>query len=124
MKTGIVNSSQLAKHNRWDARFHLMLSEISDQVEKAKRNIDRRYVLQFLAALRAEHLSAVDVLARGSYPVGKPARRAMCEEYPYISFVLVYLSLGDIRKEVLQQITDNKRYLDKIKAMEPPVGDL
>ena len=44
----MVNSSQLAKYNRWDPGFFVMLDKMKKDVARLEKQFDRQYLTEIL----------------------------------------------------------------------------
>ena len=53
-KIAIVNSTQMAKYNRWDPGFFVMLDEIKEDVERLEKQFDRQYLTEILMSFSNE----------------------------------------------------------------------
>ncbi len=89
MKVAIVKASQLFEHGRWDAGFHIALSELGQRVEALKACVTADEAIEQVMALPREHLQHLQVLGTGSNPLRSLSDfRAVTERYPHFALAL------------------------------------
>lgn len=94
MKCGIVMSSDLMKHGRWDAGFHLLNQEYADRAEGLSVTMSKEDVVTLLTdaqSIPTEALLFLAPLTRGSNR-GNPSREQLLkavDEYPFLALAIV-----------------------------------
>ena len=128
MKIAIVKSSELQKHGRWDAGFHIAAQELAGRVDEITRTLapdassdedaqrlagEKARLL--LGELRLEQKKPLLILSRGTNP--KPDAATLDRvigEYPVLSLALLDREMSRAVEEVRAQITEDEAYLERL----------
>ena len=121
MKVGAVNSSQLAAHNRWDAKFHLALAKVQERVAELKQAYPKpEELVDRMKILKTNDLQSIALLRRRRSAFGKAGRHELLQlmrMYPYVSFALIEPVLAEIAANAIVEIRNNYDYLAAVEAL-------
>lgn len=93
MKHGIVLSSELSKHGRWDADFHLLNQEYAERAEALSATMSKEDALALLIdehAMPTEVLRLIAPLVRGHQaPASREKLLKAAGEYPFLALAII-----------------------------------
>jgi len=107
MKVGIISSSQLAKHDRFDPEFHLTIGALSDEIKDLANRYSPEDALTLLkeADLPLDKLSFLRDIARSNSGAGTFDEKEflkVAQDYPIESLALVISHSETIYQQVKQ----------------------
>ncbi len=135
MRHAAINFSTVVEYDRLDAEFHLAIDEldvlkkgkeflenkidsIRDVIGDLKANYDIDQMREKLSTIRDEDKkSAAIILGRGTSKQKKAKYAAICDEYPYIAFVLISRDIDSAIERVKDAIKNEKDYLKNLTEL-------
>jgi len=107
MKTGIISSSQIMKHDRLDPQFHLTIDALSDEIKDLANRYSPEDALTLLKEvdLPLDKLSFLRDIARSNSGTGTFDEREflkVAQDYPIESLALVISHSDAIYQQVKQ----------------------
>lgn len=118
MNYTIVQSSELSKWKRMDARFFIALHSIESRYNELKKTIPEDVIRQHLALLTPKEKEPCLVLGRGQGGTDKLA--AIEKEYPYLAWALIETTLLEIRVKRQIEIDNLQAQLNHIQQIGDP----
>lgn len=115
MKTAIISSSQLFKHGRWDAGFHLLNEEYQDRASALSAIMTKEAALALLAdekSIPTQALQLLAPLARGqNQDKSRDGLLRAAMEYPFLALAIVKDKGRDIIETKRQELEESARQL-------------
>lgn len=122
MKFATINSAQLAKHNRWDAAFHIAVKETEASVKDLEAaGVTPPMAIGRLKSLRTVYLEPVTELCYGGrLNARKPTREdliAAIEKYPLIAYALVLRERDRLVKMAQTELDAAKGMVERLNIL-------
>ena len=117
-RMAVISSGDLAKYDRWDAPFHILLKTVSAEADKIRAAMDSRkaesLALQIHDNIRSEHQACINSLSRETKPTADGRRRAI-EEYPFAALAVLKAQMDVIQGQLDKDIKIQEKLGDEVK---------
>lgn len=119
-QVAIVKSSDLSRENRWDAGFHIALSQLKTRVDELRDTYSADEAIAILDRVSFADKAPLRVLARtGSANAWSQSMlTSVVKEYPHLSLALVEVNLQSAIARVTEVIERNESYLDALLSIQ------
>lgn len=119
MKTAIIKASELVAEGRWDAGFHIALSEVRDRVTTLKTMLTAQEALKRLAKFSLTDKKPLLVLARGTNRhLNSATITKIVEEYPHLSLAIMEQNLQPAIDRMRAKLEEDQAALDALLALQ------
>lgn len=85
----VVKFSELAKHGRMDAGFHIALDFLRDRIDELRSQYTEQQAIDFVRAIPLEHKQNLSVLQRGQASLNTAIANQLTDEYPHFALALI-----------------------------------
>lgn len=119
-RIAIVMASELSRHQRMDAPFHIAVSRTREAVETLKARHTEAEAIEMLDQLDVQSLAAIAPLLRGGSSPRTPDReqyQRAVRDYPHIALALVREDAARHAERIRRDIAEGERRLMNIESI-------
>jgi len=119
VQIAIVRSGDLVAHGRWDAGFHIALSELRDAIVTLRERYGDEAATELVDGLPLADKTGLEVLRTGSHRRGMNAAEAseIARRYPHLSLALVARDAERSVARIRQEIARNEDALARLTEL-------
>lgn len=118
MNVVVVRSSALG--GRWDAGFHVALSQLGARVDELRLAVPAEEAVRRLSLVSLQDKSAMSVLLRGTRGTRRldaASAKVLAEEYPHLALALVERGSADAVERIRGEIEKSRQALETLLAL-------
>lgn len=112
-KITIVNFSQLAKYNRWDPSFFVMLDEMKEDIARFEKQFDKESLIKMLMSFPDEIKNLLTKIP-GAYVLPF----VIIKKYPYVAAAYINNCLPEKSREYSKMIDGCNDQINKLKQVQ------
>lgn len=107
----VVKFSDIQKHNRMDAKFHIIRESVKDRVAELESKYEKNDLIHRMLQINVDDLDFLEPMA--SYAdkgVNKNSVLKLINNYPYIAYALIEKNIRDIQEKAESEVEKTQRY--------------
>lgn len=115
----IVKFSDLQKHNRMDAKFHIIRESVKDRVTELESKFEKSELIHRMLQFKVSDLDFLEPLA--SYAdkgVNKNSVLKLINNYPYIAYALIEKNITEIQKKAESEVEQTQSYSSMVNRFK------